>query len=191
MCLWVKSSHCFEGLCHCPQWQSSCTDYPWTWSWHDAKNPTLQHSITSLMNEVLSIPAAVSVFVKITVLDSGLLTLTHFHGSESECDHMAGMSVFCYSSATAQIILSLVKLCLSVGKVDWFHGLRNETPSFSYITYFILPERVFILLKLHVHAFHTFWGYFPLHCWCFVSSYNQITVSYWKRFQLFWWLHPN
>ena len=45
VCLWVTSSHCFEGLCHCLQWQSSCTDYPWTWSWHDAKNPTLQQSI--------------------------------------------------------------------------------------------------------------------------------------------------
>lgn len=191
MCLWVKSSHCFEGLCHCLQWQSTCTDYPWTWIWHDAKNPTLQHSITSLMSEVLSIPPAVSVFVKITVRDSDLLTITHFHSSESEYNHMAGMSVFYYSSTTAQIILSSVKLCLSVSKVDWFHGLWNETLSFSYLMYFILPERVFILLKLHVHAFHTFCGYFPLYCWCFVSSYNQITVSYWKIFPLLCTLHPN
>jgi hypothetical protein len=25
-----------------------------------------------------------------------------------------------------------------------------------------------------------------LYCWCFIISYNQITVSYWKRFSLFW-----
>jgi hypothetical protein len=70
------------------------------------------------MTEVLSIPPAVSVFVKITVLDSDLLTITHFHSSESEYDHMTGKSVFYYSSATAQIILSSVKLCLSGSKAD-------------------------------------------------------------------------
>jgi len=70
------------------------------------------------MTEVLSIPPAVSSFLKITVLDSDLLAITHFHSSESEYDHMAGMSVFYYSSATAQIILRSVKLYLSVSEAD-------------------------------------------------------------------------
>jgi len=72
------------------------------------------------MTEVLSIliHPAVLVFVKITVPDSDLLRITHFHGSESEYDHKMGMSVLYYSSATAQIILSSVQLCLSVSKFD-------------------------------------------------------------------------
>jgi hypothetical protein len=70
------------------------------------------------MIEVLSIPPAVNVFVKITVPDSDLLMITHFHSSDSEYDHMAGMSFFYYSSATAQIILSSVNLCLSVSEPD-------------------------------------------------------------------------
>jgi len=79
----------------------------------------IQPCSTALMTEVLSIPPAVSVFVKITVLDSDLLTIPYFHSSESEYDHMVGMSVFYYSSATAQIILSSVKLCLSVSEADF------------------------------------------------------------------------
>jgi len=161
VCLWVTNSHCFEGLCHCLQWQSSCTYCPWTWNWHDAKNPTLQHSVISLMSEVLSITLAVAVFVKITVLDSDLLTITHFHSSESEYDHVAGMSVFCYSSATAHIILRSVNQ--SISKWGWLISWSMEWDSLlQLLNIFCSSRKSFHFIKTIRPCFSHFLSLFSI-----------------------------
>jgi hypothetical protein len=84
--------------------------------------------------------------------------------SHSWCTGFPPLSCYCTGdhtvvvlSYTAQITLSSVKLLVVsfINCGNCFHVLENEI-SFSHLISFILPNRVWIILKMTSHTFHDF-----------------------------------